>query len=145
MDQADLPLYLLDTPILVHYIREDALMARIEGELGVSARSNVLISVVTEGEIRALALKFAWGDQKLERLDSLLDTLTVVPIPFLNIIESYSQIDDFCQRHGFQPGKNDLWIAATANVTTAQLVTTDQDFDPLDGIFLKLIRFDPKV
>jgi predicted nucleic acid-binding protein len=33
-------------------------------------------------------------------------------------------------------GKNDIWIAATVNVTGATLLTTDQDFDHLDGVFL---------
>ena len=35
-------------------------------------------------------------------------------------------------------GKNDLWIAAAAHVTGATLVTTDADFDHLDGVFIKL-------
>lgn len=33
-------------------------------------------------------------------------------------------------------GKNDLWIAATAVVENAELITTDKDFIHLDGEFL---------
>jgi len=40
-------------------------------------------------------------------------------------------------------GKNDLWIAATAHITNSKLVTTDGDFDYLDGVFVDLIK--PKV
>ena len=37
-------------------------------------------------------------------------------------------------------GKNDLWIAATASILGAQLITTDADFDHLGGTFLKVGR-----
>lgn len=37
-------------------------------------------------------------------------------------------------------GKNDLWIAATASVLKTKLLTTDMDFDHLDGVFLDLER-----
>ena len=48
-----------------------------------------------------------------------------------------------CQE-GAQPlGKNDLWIAATAHVTGATLLTTDKDFDHLAGQFLKREWVDP--
>jgi len=40
-------------------------------------------------------------------------------------------------------GKNDLWIAATAQVTNSKLVTTDKDFDHLDGVFIDIIN--PKI
>jgi len=33
-------------------------------------------------------------------------------------------------------GKNDLWIAATAVVENAELITTEKDFIHLDGEFL---------
>jgi len=35
-------------------------------------------------------------------------------------------------------GKNDLWIAATAYTLNATLVTTDTDFDHLDGEFIEV-------
>jgi predicted nucleic acid-binding protein len=35
-------------------------------------------------------------------------------------------------------GKNDLWIAATAAVTGATLVTTDRDFEHLSAHFINL-------
>ena len=37
-------------------------------------------------------------------------------------------------------GKNDLWIAATAYVTNSKLVTTDNDFDHLNRVFIYLIK-----
>jgi predicted nucleic acid-binding protein len=37
-------------------------------------------------------------------------------------------------------GKNDLWLAATAHVGQLVFVTTDLDFDHLDGIFIELLK-----
>jgi tRNA(fMet)-specific endonuclease VapC len=39
-------------------------------------------------------------------------------------------------------GKNDLWIAATASVLKIPLLTTDKDFDHLNGIYLEVIYVD---
>lgn len=39
-------------------------------------------------------------------------------------------------------GKNDIWIASTAAVTNSVLVTTDKDFQHLDGVFLDLKLID---
>lgn len=37
-----------------------------------------------------------------------------------------------------------IGIAATANVTTATLLTTDKDFDHLDPSYLSRVWIDPK-
>ncbi len=42
-------------------------------------------------------------------------------------------------------GKNDLWIAATTSVLKATLLTTDHDFDHLDGVFLTIAYIDQKL
>lgn len=34
-------------------------------------------------------------------------------------------------------GENDLWIAATAAVYDISLLSTDRDFEHLDGVFLE--------
>lgn len=39
-------------------------------------------------------------------------------------------------------GKNDLWIAATASVTHATLLTTDQDFRHLHKKYLQVAEID---
>ena len=47
---------LLDTNILVHYVREDALSQVIEARYSLRvAKPAPIISVITEGELRALA------------------------------------------------------------------------------------------
>lgn len=73
----------------------------------------------------------------------------------MNPSRSFSEIDAFSQgKHGVKKlpngmssrnmGKNDLWIAASASVLNAVLLTTDKDFDHLDEEFLEVIYIDPK-
>ena len=38
-------------------------------------------------------------------------------------------------------GKNDIWIAATAKITNSKLITSDNDFDHLDGEYFDVIKY----
>lgn len=73
--------------------------------------------------------------------------MLVIPIAQQDIFRAYGQIDAFSQGKLSTPplgmsarnmGKNDLWIAATAHVTQATLVTTDKDFGHLHTHFLEV-------
>ena len=102
-----------------------------------------LVSSVTEGELRSLALQFAWGADKRRDLQDRLDRLAILPLDFPGVMEAYARIDHASRRMGRRMGKNDLWIAATAHATNARLLTTDQDFDHLNGIWLMRDWIDP--
>jgi len=39
-------------------------------------------------------------------------------------------------------GKNDLWIASLAGLPDLQLVTTDSDFDHLNGVFFEVRKIE---
>ncbi len=135
---------LLDTNILLAYVRLGALGQYLEAVYNLYALDPPpLISVVTEGEIRSIALKKDWGAAKLVELQRLLTFLTIVPLPYSNIVDACARIDDHCTHNGFLLGKNDLWIAATAHVTDTTLLTTDRDFDPLHALFLQREWVDP--
>ena len=135
---------ILDTNLLVHNVRQDSLWQIVEARYALTSTSTApIISIVTEGEIRGLALKFAWGIEKQQRMEDLLDYFTVIPLPFSNVVQVYAEIDDYSRRNGVTMGKNDLWIAATASVTGARLLTTDRDFDHLDGAYLSRDWVDP--
>ena len=134
---------LLDTNILLHYIRDDALSRQIEANHLVLAGGNALISIVTEAEIRTLASEFGWGNDKLRRLENFLALFSVVPFPFANIVTCYVQLSEFSRRSGRAMSKNDLWMAATTIATGAVLLTTDRDFEHLSPLFLTLIWIDP--
>lgn len=121
---------LLDTNILVHYIRQDALTRQLEMRYALSRTMPApLISVVAEGELRALALQFGWGLAKLQAMEDILVYFTVISLPFKETVAAYAQIDNYSRRMGVAMGKNDVWIAATAHMTGARLLTTDRDFD----------------
>lgn len=135
---------LLDTNILVHYIRQDALADQLEVRYALSrAMPAPLISVVTEGELGALALQFGWGLAKLQAMEDLVAYFTVIPLPFEETVKAYAQIDSYSRRMGIAMGKNDVWIAATAHMTGARLLTTDRDFDHLHGVFIERNWIDP--
>ncbi len=125
--------YLLDTNILLAYVRWQALAQYIEKTYQLSKRQPTpIISIVTTAEIRVLAAQNQWGAFKKRMMEEkLLDFLTIVPIPYKDIISAYVEIDDFSRRHGRVMGKNDIWIAATARVEKATILTTDRDFDHL--------------
>ena len=147
--------YLLDTNMLLGFIMcaPWALRVREEYHLADPERM-VYTSVVCKKEVLDLADKFGWGSNKRTRLQRVLSR-----IPTLNlddeVVNAYALIDAWT--HGTsvdspndasppQPAvpmsQNDLWIAATAHVHSAALVSTDGDFDHLDETWLQLIYVD---
>lgn len=137
-------MFLLDTNVLVHYVRNDRLARHIETIYALlTAPDPPLVSIVSEGEIRALAEEFAWGAAKKRALENLLAYFTVVPLPFANVIDAYVQVSEESRKAGRSMGKNDLWIAATVVATGATLLTTDKDFDHLHPSLLPCDWIDP--
>lgn len=136
--------YFLDTNILVHLIRKnatgEALIKKYDLYL-VTPRP--LISDVTEGELRSLALQWKWGPQKLEQMEFLLSYFWRTAINTPEVFEAYALIDAYTESVGHPMGKNDLWIAASTHVSEAHLLTTDKDFDHLHPSFLMRDLIDP--
>jgi len=142
--------YLFDTNILLIYLRDNATRQWIDQNFAPLAQGNIpVISVVSVGEIRSIALRNNWGKKKLQQLEELLNQLVVADINAKDVIEKYAEIDAFSQgklkgkplgTSSRNMGKNDLWIAATAAVTNAKLMTTDADFEHLDKQYVKVIR-----
>jgi tRNA(fMet)-specific endonuclease VapC len=142
--------YLLDTNIVLIYLRDEHTRGIIERDYDpFSPTNNPVISVVTVGEIKSIALRNQWGKRKKELLDDILHDLIIADIRSEDVIDMYAEIDAFSQ--GKIPGKplnmtarnmgkNDLWIAATACVTQSRLLTTDKDFDHLADTYIEVIR-----
>jgi tRNA(fMet)-specific endonuclease VapC len=136
--------YLLDTNILLRLVRDDNLARWVEATYAfIGQGMNPLISSVSEGEIRSLALQFGWGRTRQARLEAVLGRAIAVPLEFAGVIEAYARIDAHCRRMGTPIGENDTWIAATAHATGSRLLTTDHDFDQLDPTFLVRDWIDP--
>ncbi|MCK6694151.1 MAG: PIN domain-containing protein [Thermoanaerobaculia bacterium] len=141
-------MYLLDTNIVLHLIRRTALAETIQQDFRIFQQDQrPIISVVTEGELLSIAIQNGWGLNKRTELQRYLDELLIADIRIKSIIRRYAEIDAFSQ--GKLPdkpilfsarnmGKNDLWIAATASVLGTKLLTTDEDYTHLDGVFLSV-------
>lgn len=135
-------LFILDTNILVHLIRDSRIGQWATRQFGLR-NSRQLISVITAGEILAFAKKRSWGLRRTEALKDLIRELVVLPLDSEPVLHAYAEIDFHLQTIGRQIEQNDMWIAATAVAAQAHLLTTDQDFDPLDTVFLTRTWIDP--
>src|SRR5947209_3981922 len=118
--------YLLDTGVVVELLRGKRLGKCIEARFQLLGSLNrCLISVVTVGELFSLARQFGWGAKKLQQLQELVDEIVWIDINQLDILNAYSEIDHYSRTLSKSMGKNDVWIAATANVSGLVLLTTD--------------------
>ncbi len=139
--------YFLDTNI-IHYLLSEKLAVKkaVYDDFQVFDLPNeALISVVSLGEIASFGIRAKWTPEQQLLVDSFLQKMTVTDIKTPEIIARYAEIDAFSRNklaelpRGIKPhkmGKNDLWIAATASVLNATLLTTDQDYMHLNGVYL---------
>lgn len=111
-----------------------------------------MISVVTKAELLSLGKQLGWRNKKISKLNQLLEKLFIIDINNSDseLIEAYYTIDAFSQgKLSDKPlndsarnmGKNDLWIAATAFVAKAELITMDGDFDHLHDEFITVHKY----
>ena len=140
--------FILDTNLVLIYLRDNELSRRIEQDLKLlSGEHNLIISVVSVGELKSIAKQNKWGSRKVENMVNTLSDFLISDLNTEEILERYADIDAFSQgkldgkNTNFSArnmGKNDLWIAATASVYDLELLTTDNDFQHLKDDFLKL-------
>lgn len=142
-----IPLYLLDTNILLALIRGSRLGQYIDATYRLLQQLNrPLLCIVSEGEMRSLAVQFRWGPRKVQAMERLLLQVRIWDLSRAGIIPAYVQVD--LASRAYPAGarnlsQNDLWIAATATATGAILLTTDKDFDHLHPTHLQRIYIDP--
>ena len=147
-------LFLLDTNILVGYIRAANYAAYVEKKFNLFNPDNIsVISVVTIAEVKSLAYKFGWGNKKIQIMNDLLKKIPSVKIDSEPILNAFAEIDSFSQ--GKHPAielpagissrnmqDNDIWIAATASILKATLISTDKDFEHLNPEFIDYVYID---
>jgi tRNA(fMet)-specific endonuclease VapC len=144
--------FVFDTGMIVGYVRGASFTQFVDKKYQPLEPPNLsVISAVSKGEILSLAIQFGWGAQKKQILQEILAKLPAVDIRRTQIIERYAEIDSYSQgKYPNKPlpvsprnmGKNDVWIAATASVLGAKLLTIDKDFDHLNGVFLDVLYID---
>jgi tRNA(fMet)-specific endonuclease VapC len=138
--------YIWDTNILLYSLRKPEFLESMKLRYALdNSLSDVSISTVTIGEIHAIALRNRWGQRRRTELAELLQSLKKIPvIDDTFLIQMYSEIDVYSQSHhptltltgsARKMGKNDLWIAATTAAAQGTLISTDDDFTHLNGLF----------
>jgi tRNA(fMet)-specific endonuclease VapC len=146
--------YFFDTNIVLAYIRQSKIADAVTAILDLTDHNQIYISVVTSGEALSIAQQSNWGDGKRNHLTDLLNNYVRINVVDDILLERYAEIDAFSQRKlvgrpfvdsARNMGKNDLWIAASASLIGATLITTDRDFDHLQGEYLEVVWLDPKL
>jgi tRNA(fMet)-specific endonuclease VapC len=138
-------LLLLDTNVVIQVCRGKDTGERIDKAYGLRSRPDrPLICVVTVGECFAFAKRGQWGEAKQAILREMLAEFVVVDINSHDIFERYAEIHTVSVQSGWNLSDNDTWIAATASVLDAVLLTTDKDFDRVDGRILKHVYISPQ-
>jgi tRNA(fMet)-specific endonuclease VapC len=136
-------LYLFDTNILIHLVRDDATGQEIRTKYQpFTFDPQPRYCVVSEGELRSLALQFLWGGHKLSQMEFALAHLGRLTIEKVEVMNAYAMLDAYSKARGITMGKNDLWIAATVFCADARLVTTDKDFDHLTPDFIQVDKIE---
>lgn len=126
--------YLLDTNILLHWVRNSRQAEIIEKQFALSASQfRPLICEVSLGEMRAFSRSLKWGPAKIERLARLERELAVVDISDARVLDAYANLSTLAKVSGWSifKAKNDLWVGAAAFATASHLLTMDADFLPL--------------
>lgn len=147
--------YLLDTNIILIYLKDPLTKDYIK-ELYDPFNDNneAIISAVTIGEIRSLAIRNGWGKRRISLVEKIMEDLIVVEVRFDELFNAYAEIEAYCEgklpnkpvkRSSRTLGKNDLWIAATTYITNSKLMTTDKDFLPLHQEYFEVIMIDREV
>jgi tRNA(fMet)-specific endonuclease VapC len=143
----------VDTCVVMHIMRKNQ-----QGQRALDFINNqpeeptIILSAVTKAELQSLALQHQWGNTRKSFIDYFIKSAMVVDINHTDnqLISAYAEIDTYSKGKGQDPqgnrkpgsankmGKNDLWIAATALVLDAILLTADGDFDHLVNTFFKI-------
>lgn len=135
--------YVLDTSALLCLLRGKAIAERIDQTYGLRAALYLhTLSIVTHAELWVLIERRGWGDEKKAAVKKALGEFVTIDVSGSSIVSAYRRIES--ASIGINMGKNDIWIAATAMITGLPLITTDKDFNHLNGKLLQVHFVDPQ-
>jgi len=138
--------YILDTNILLFFVRGKAKGKELKELFDLDNPAiEVFYSIASWAELFSLVKQFNWSEKKIDTIEGIeIDE---------RIAKTYIEIDVYSQgKDKLKPlpkgvssrnmGKNDLSIAATATILNATLLTTDDDFSHLNGVFINSIQIE---
>ncbi len=139
--------YLLDTSVLLLLVRGGERGRAIDQRFGLStAAGRPFVSVVTHAELQVLAIRNGWGPAKMEALAAVLANVVTIDVRRSGpLLEAYVAVELASRQHrpsARTMSHNDLWIAATAKVARATLLTTDRDFTHLSPDHCRVVLID---
>ncbi|MFA5505707.1 MAG: type II toxin-antitoxin system VapC family toxin [Vulcanimicrobiota bacterium] len=114
--------YLLDTDTCIYALKQNQ---SIIGRLLAEARSDVVISVITEAELRTGAAKSSARAKTLQKLENFLKPIEILEFRTQDAI-AYAQIRASLERAGIPIGPLDTLIAAQAMSRNLTLVSNNQ-------------------
>lgn len=122
--------FLLDTNIVIAVLnKESAVESQLVGKI-------VYLGSIVIGELYYGAHKWARSKENLAKLDAF-----VVNYPILDCIkqtaEQYGLLKQRLEARGGLIPENDMWIAALAKQLSLTLVTRDDHFKRVDGLFVE--------
>lgn len=106
-----------------------------------------LTSIVCHGELLSISQRRNWGCTKRARVESVLNAIQPVPVASRALLDTYAHMEAWSRGKQQGPagespikpsrkmGKNDLWLAATAHLARATLLSTDRDFEHMQGVW----------
>lgn len=144
--------FVLDTNILLHYVRQSELAQEVERELNLISQNAIpMIASVSKGEMEGFVQRHEWGQAKINRLKKLVEKIAVIDIAAADdqLMNAYATLWNYSKNalpgdklgKSIGIGQNDVWIAALAHTAKAALVTTDGDFDHLNGKWITVHKF----
>lgn len=87
-------IYLLDTNILLAYLREpNTIQEFIDKKYApLNSTNKAVISIVTIGEIKSLSIKNNWGENKIAKIEKTLEKLIISDINDEEILDRYAKL-----------------------------------------------------
>lgn len=124
--------YLLDTNIFIHIAKHNP--PEVRERFASHAASELVMSVITLGELRFGAEKSQQRDKALASIKALEHLIAVAPLTEA-AGENYGQIRADLQQQGRTIGNSDLWLAAHARAEGWILVTSNEtEFKRVAGL-----------
>ncbi|MPZ98767.1 MAG: PIN domain-containing protein [Dehalococcoidia bacterium] len=124
-------LLVVDANPIIYQLNQHTLASRFTPFL---LDATLLISFQTVAELRLMALRRNWGNQRRREMEGMLERMYVVS-PTEEVLNAWVDLCHRQERAGSRIGVADAWVAATALVYGCPVLTNDRgDFARIEGL-----------